>query len=169
VAVGVRSITITQLLISSEDIMNRFEAKVVIVTGARSGIGADTARRFLREGVLATRQDRDKVPRNDSFNHLSSMGLHGFTANKDANMSDDSSVNPPSGDISSDKADRMRDFFARHGGPSGDPIHHVETERGTSGWSETYAKDGYALRCDWSRVGGKEEMQFAELRRPPHR
>jgi hypothetical protein len=95
------------------------------------------------------------------------LDLIGFTANKDANMSDDPSVNPPAGDISSDKEDRMRDFFKRHGGPSGDPIHHVETERGTSGWSETYAKDGYALRCDWSRVGGKEEMQFVELPRPP--
>jgi hypothetical protein len=97
------------------------------------------------------------------------MSLLGFTDNKDANMSDDPSVNPPFGDTSSDKADRMRDFFTRHGGPSGDPIHHGETERGTSGWTETYAKDGYALRCDWSRTGGKEEMQFVELLRPPHR
>jgi hypothetical protein len=97
------------------------------------------------------------------------VGLVCFTANKDANMSDDPLVNPPAGDISSDKEDRVREFFMRHGGPSGDPIHHVETDRGTSGWSETYAKDGYALRCDWSRVGGKEEMQFVELPRPPHR
>jgi hypothetical protein len=45
-----------------------------------------------------------------------------------------------------------------------------ETELGTSGWSEAYAKDGYALRCDWSRVGCKEEMQFVELfrRRASH-
>ena len=80
-------------------------------------------------------------------------------------MSDETLLKPAPGDLSSDNEDRMRDFFTRHGGPSKDPRRHGETEFGTRGWSEVYARDGYALRCDWSREGGKEEMQFVEL--PP--
>jgi meso-butanediol dehydrogenase/(S,S)-butanediol dehydrogenase/diacetyl reductase len=38
--------------------MNRFEGKVVIVTGAGSGIGAATARRFLKEGACVTLNGR---------------------------------------------------------------------------------------------------------------
>jgi meso-butanediol dehydrogenase/(S,S)-butanediol dehydrogenase/diacetyl reductase len=38
--------------------MNRFEGKVVIVTGAGSGIGAATARRFLKEGAFVALNGR---------------------------------------------------------------------------------------------------------------
>jgi len=77
----------------------------------------------------------------------------------------DELVNTEAGDLSPDKEDRMDDFFARHGGPAEAPHHHGETEFGTRGWSEAYARDGYALRCDWSSVGGKQEMQFVEYLR----
>ena len=40
--------------------MERFRGKVVIVTGATSGIGEETARRFSREGALLVLADRQK-------------------------------------------------------------------------------------------------------------
>lgn len=79
-------------------------------------------------------------------------------------MPEERLVNLDFGDLSPDKEDRMQDFWSRHGGPSGEPLRHAEDECGTRGWSEAYARDGYTLRCDWSRVGDKEEMQFVERR-----
>ncbi len=40
--------------------MSRFEGKVVIVTGAGSGIGAATAKRFLEEGAAVVFNGRRK-------------------------------------------------------------------------------------------------------------
>ena len=44
--------------------MKRFEGKVVIVTGAASGIGEATARRFSSEGASVALVDRNEVPLN---------------------------------------------------------------------------------------------------------
>jgi meso-butanediol dehydrogenase/(S,S)-butanediol dehydrogenase/diacetyl reductase len=41
--------------------MRRFEGKVVIVTGAASGIGAATARRFASEGAIVALIDREEI------------------------------------------------------------------------------------------------------------
>src|SRR5207248_11600922 len=42
--------------------MKRFEGKVVIVTGAASGIGEATARRFSSEGACVALVDRNEMP-----------------------------------------------------------------------------------------------------------
>jgi meso-butanediol dehydrogenase / (S,S)-butanediol dehydrogenase / diacetyl reductase len=42
--------------------MKRFEGKVVIVTGAASGIGEATARRFSSEGACVALVDRNETP-----------------------------------------------------------------------------------------------------------
>jgi hypothetical protein len=63
---------------------------------------------------------------------------------------------------SPDNGDRIRDFYARHGGPAARQGSAAETVPGVSGWSEVYAADGYTLRCDWSRSGSLHRMQFNE-------
>ena len=64
-----------------------------------------------------------------------------------------------------DNAERIRDFLARHGGAAARRGAAGDTVAGVSGWSEVYAADGYTLRCDWSRVGSRQEMSFTE--QPP--
>jgi meso-butanediol dehydrogenase / (S,S)-butanediol dehydrogenase / diacetyl reductase len=54
--------------------MNRFEGKIVIVTGAGSGIGAGTARRFLREGAFVVLNGRRE--------HKLHETISGFDASK---------------------------------------------------------------------------------------
>jgi hypothetical protein len=66
-------------------------------------------------------------------------------------------------DASPDRDERIRDFLVRHGGPSSRPGAEGESQEGIRGWSEIYAMDGYALRCDWSRVGTRHEMSYAEV------
>jgi hypothetical protein len=66
-------------------------------------------------------------------------------------------------DQSSDRDERERDFFARHGGRGARPPRKVRSTGGEQGWSEVYANDGYALRCDWSQFGSREEMKYTEI------
>jgi hypothetical protein len=66
---------------------------------------------------------------------------------------------------SSDGGERVQQFLARHGGPGAMREREGQTDQGTRGWSEVYAADGYALRCEWSNTGESLEMQFSEI--PP--
>jgi hypothetical protein len=50
----------------------------------------------------------------------------------------------------------------RHGGP-GSPRRQATDAAGDRGWYEIYAADGYCLRCDWSRMGGREELKYCEI------
>ena len=65
-------------------------------------------------------------------------------------------------DGSPDSAERIQDFFARHGGAGPAPRREESGVSGDRGWYEVYAADGCCLRCEWSRVGGREELQFFE-------
>ncbi len=71
----------------------------------------------------------------------------------------------PTQDVSPDRAERIEDFLARHGGAGARAPRSEDTTRGSQGWSEIYAADGYTLRCEWSRFGSKEEMKYSEI--PP--
>ncbi len=68
----------------------------------------------------------------------------------------------PPGDVSPDSRDRIEEFISRHGG-MGAPRRQAIDPAGFRGWYEIYAADGYRLRCDWSRMGGREELKFAEI------
>jgi hypothetical protein len=61
---------------------------------------------------------------------------------------------------------RIAEFLARHGGAGARREREGDLQQHTLGWSEVYAADGYRLRCEWSKMGGRLEMSFAEI--PPH-
>jgi hypothetical protein len=72
---------------------------------------------------------------------------------------------PLSNDVSPDHAERIQDFLSRHGGQGARAARSEETAPEVQGWSEVYAADGYALRCEWSRFGTHEDMKYSEI--PP--
>jgi hypothetical protein len=69
----------------------------------------------------------------------------------------------PDGDLSPDRDDRIQDFLARHGGSGPIPRRGERASTGDSGWYEVYAADGHKLRCEWSRIGEREELKFSEV------
>jgi hypothetical protein len=66
-------------------------------------------------------------------------------------------------DRSPDYEDRLKDFLARHGGGGTQSDREGESAKGLQGWSEVFAKDGYALRCEWSTMGSRHEMKYLEI------
>jgi len=69
----------------------------------------------------------------------------------------------PAADVTPDGEDRIRDFFARHGGPGAVPRREETSGAGDGGWYEVIAADGYRLRCEWSRAGGRRELKYFEI------
>ena len=67
------------------------------------------------------------------------------------------------GDVSPDSRERIEDFLRRHGGAGPAPRREGRGAAGIAGWYEVTAADGYRLRCDWSRFGSREELQFSEV------
>ena len=70
-------------------------------------------------------------------------------------------------DASPDHDERLKDFFARHGGPGPRGIRRGQSSGGVQGWSEAFASDGYVLRCDWSTFGTLDEMKYLEIAPKP--
>jgi hypothetical protein len=66
-------------------------------------------------------------------------------------------------DRSPDHDERIRDFLSRHGGRGTRGARQGETAGGIQGWSEIYAGDGYALRCEWSKFGSEEKLSYSEI------
>lgn len=66
-------------------------------------------------------------------------------------------------DASPDHDERLKDFYARHGGPGPQGTRRGQSAGGVRGWSETHANDGYVLRCDWSTFGSRDEMKYSEI------
>jgi hypothetical protein len=66
-------------------------------------------------------------------------------------------------DASPDHDERLKDFFARHGGPGPRGMRRGQSAGGVQGWSEACASDGYVLRCDWSTFGSRDEMKYSEI------
>jgi hypothetical protein len=83
---------------------------------------------------------------------------------REAFVQQDKSGNAPPGapldDVTPDSQDRIRDFLSRHGGQGAARREAVDAAACT-GWYEVYAADG--LRCDWSRMGSREELKFCEI------
>lgn len=78
-------------------------------------------------------------------------------------MQQDKGSAHPDGDVSPDREDRIQDFLARHGGAGSTPRRGERAASGEDGWYEVYAADGHRLRCEWSRIGGREELKFSEV------
>lgn len=66
-------------------------------------------------------------------------------------------------DASPDHEERLKDFFARHGGPGSGGIRRSDSSQDVQGWSEADAGDGYVLRCEWSTFGTRKEMTYSEI------